>query len=1523
MSRQEIVELLIEANDKNITLFLEGDKLKYTLKSDTVADESFLSRLRENKDDIKAFLAKQTADIVDVQDGSIASFDRQAVERIPLSFSQERLWFIDRLEGSTHYHIPTILKLAPEIQEEGIKYAVNEIVNRHEILRTVYKEDKLGAHQEVMPPAKWPIIVSESSEENLQKSINEITKKPFDLSSDSMLRVGLIKLPSGHKVLILVVHHIAFDGWSQPVFIQELKTFYGKWVSGDTAKLPPLPVQYADYAMWQRTYMQGETLEKTMTFWERQLKGLSPISLKTDYPRPPIQSTKGKTVVFQMPDKYRGALKMFAVKEGLTQFMVLFAAFNVLLSRYTGKTDICIGTPVANRSKEELSSLIGFFVNTLAIRCDLEQDMSFIELVTRVRDTLLEAYDNQEVPFEKIIERLGVARDISRNPLVQMLFVFQEANKVGLSQQQNHGNAPIQIIKQSSDSSKFDLTVSVANDDKGLRLMANYCTDLYKEDTIHKLLKHFSQLIASALDEPETSIRRLNMMSVEEEYLLMKQSAGAERKLDLTGLLDVFAIQAVNHANKTAISFAGQELTYKELDAASDYLAHSLTEAGVKAHDYVVVCQERSPELIVSILAIIKAGGTYVPMDPKHPVSRIKMVVDDLNVKFAIVNDETKNSFDAGQVFFGVNLYPEKINYKASVRDADQLAYIIYTSGSTGTPKGVMIKEKSLLNLVQWHIHQFKNDVNSQSTLVAGVAFDASAWEIWPYLLAGGTIHIIDDNTSLSVDGLIEVFKTKSITHSFLPTALVPDFVKSTQGKTMELKHLLTGGDALPALEIVDLNYTVYNNYGPTENTVVSTSYALDKEDQNQAPSIGQPIDNTYALIFDQYLNILPNGIEGDLYLAGEQLAVGYLNNQELTDSVFIDNPMRWGGNKIYKTGDRAFRDDNGNIFFAGRQDDQVSIRGFRVELGEVQAALQVAPGVDQCLVIVREDKPGDKRIVSYIVAADHYKEEDVRDYLMNRLPRYMIPVSFVNIDRFPLTANGKIDKQQLPVPEISTTADYTPPVSGTEKALVHEWGELLQVAADRIGIDDDFFVLGGHSLLATRLVSQINHSLSVELSVKDVFLNSNVRDLAALIDQLDKKAMLSIAPAKREGLLPLSFAQERLWFIDKLEGTTQYHISSTFALGENINVDGVAHAYRSVINRHEVLRTVYKERDGVPFQNVLQEQEWQLTCRKISGNDELTEHISNFKRTPFDLAVQIPIRGELIQTNKGFVLLIVTHHIASDGWSHPIFEQEMQTFYRQYVNQESTELPALDIQYADYAVWQQSYFKGQLLISKLKFWEQQLHGVEILNLPTDYPRPATISTAGRLIMRSLSIERLSAIKSLSESNGSTVFMTLLSAFQLLLSRYSGQNDVVVGTPVANRGHKEIEPLIGFFVNTLVLRNKIDQEATYEELLKEVRNNTLSAYEHQDVPFEKIVERVEKNRDMSRNPIFQVMFLHQLNNQSFKPDSNEVSLITESKFDITLSIIENPECGLKVGVTYCTDLFLRSSMKEFLGHYIT
>ncbi|MBL6449304.1 amino acid adenylation domain-containing protein [Fulvivirga sp. 29W222] len=1523
MSRKEIVGLLIEANEKNIALFLEGDKLKYTLKNDTVADESFLAQLRSHKEEIKEFLKKQSADIVKPQDNPITPFDRQEVLRIPLSFSQERLWFIDRLEGSSHYHIPTILKLAPGIEEEGVKYAVNELINRHETLRTIYKEDGQGPYQEILPQGSWPCTVSESSEEDLQKHIYNVSKKPFDLSNDCMLRAELIKLPSDHKVLVLVVHHIAFDGWSQPIFIQELKTYYGKWISGDTTGLPPLSVQYADYAMWQRTFMQGDVLENTMLFWEERLKGLSPLSLKTDYPRPPIQSTKGRTVTLPMPDKYRDALRQFSAKEGVTQFMVLFAAFSVLLSRYTGKKDICIGTPVANRSKEELASLIGFFVNTLAIRCNLGEGMSFLQLLAHVKATLLEAYEHQELPFEKIIERLGVSRDISRNPLVQILFVFQEANKGSLSRDQVQESGPIQVISQSSDSSKFDLTMSVVNDEKGLRLSANYCTDLFSEKTMKSLLAHFAQLIISALESPEAPIHRLRMVGETEEHKLMKWSKGPTQELGGAGLLDMFAKQVKKHPDKVAIVSEKESMTYREVDVASDYLAKSLSEAGVKSNDYVVICQSRSLTLIVSILAVTKAGGTYIPLDPNHPSSRIEWVLNDLGANYAVVNDSTTKFFESFDIeLFQTDLRPAPCSYSVALRKPDQLAYVIYTSGSTGRPKGVMIREKSLLNLIHWHKERFGNNEHSHSTVVAGVGFDASAWEIWPYLLTGGTLHIIDDNTTLSVIDLVNVFESKQITHCFLPTALVPDFVKYTKERPMSLKHLLTGGDALPALDVSGLAYALHNNYGPTENTVVSTAHLLTQSDEKQAPAIGRPINNTYAIILDQHMNVVPGGVEGDLYLGGEQLASGYLNNEELTEKAFLDNPLVWGGSKIYKTGDRASWDENGDIFFAGRQDDQISIRGFRVELGEVQAILQMAPGVDQCMVMVREDIPGDKRIAAYVVPTDIYTDNETRDYLMERLPRYMMPAAIVEIDRFPLTENGKIDKSKLPVPKISGAEAYAAPVSITEKALVPIWAELLKVEECNIGIDDDFFVMGGHSLLATRLVSQIVHNLSIELTVKDVFLNPNIRDLAAHIDLLEKKETVGIEPAERDGVLPLSFAQERLWFIDKLEGSTQYHISSTFPLGSKADSDGVAHAYRSVINRHEILRTIYKEQDGVPFQYVLPEQDWKLDKVNLPG-EELSTYMEGFKKRPFDLSMEIPIRGELLETDKGFLLLVVTHHIASDGWSHPIFENEMQEFYQSWVQKKEPELSNLTIQYADYAVWQQSYFKGQLLSAKLQYWEEKLKGLQTLAFPTDLPRPAAISTAGRSILRSLPKERLSEIKSLSEKNGATLFMTMLSAFQLLLSRYSGQDDIVVGTPVANRGHKEIEPLIGFFVNTLVLRNKIDDEVTFVELLQHIKSTTLSAYEHQDVPFEKIVERVEKSRDMSRNPVFQVMFLHQINKQNSVTPDHEVSFVTESKFDITLSIVESPDQGLKVGVTYCTDLFLKETMEQFLGQYIT
>ncbi len=1869
---------------------------------------------------------------------------------IPLSFNQERLWFIDQLEGSAQYHIPAVLRLNGKLNKDALAFAITQIINRHEVLRTVIREAEGQAYQFIQQQNGWQLSSSDGAAykkdpAGLQQYVQQLINRPFDLAKDHMLRAELIGISEQEHVLVVTLHHIASDGWSTSIIINELVELYQSFEEGTIAQLEPLSIQYADFSIWQQEYLKDEILDKKLAYWKQKLEGTTALQLPTDYARSVVQSFNGGFEEFAIDKKLSDDLQALSRQQGVTLFMTLLAAFKVLLFRYTGQTDISVGTAIAGRQQQELERLIGFFVNTLALRSHIDHALPFTELLSQVKTTTLEAFENQEVPFEKVVEAVVKERDMSRSPLFQVMFILQNTPE---KQAIRLGEIVLTEDTFKNNKARFELEFSLIQTQHGLQGSMEYCTDLFNEQTIKRMLGHFVELLRSVVKAPHQIISLLPMLSGQEEQKLLSDFNDTQSPYpDNKGIISLFEDQVKKTPEAIAVAFEEQRLSYQELNQRANQLARFLTARGITANMLVPICIRRSSEMIVGILGILKTGAAFVPVDPDYPADRINYMLTDTGAKIIVSTKESQGKLQQAENLNIVHLdsdWPliseQPANNLPIVVSPNHLAYVIHTSGSTGMPKGVMIEHGAVVNLLT-SISGIVNFTSTHAFLsVTTFSFDICYLEFFVPLINGGKLIIVSREVAIDGFRLAESISFYQPTHLQATPATWQLLLDAGWNNREEIK-ILIGGEAIK--EEIKNALTkigeVYNLYGPTETTIWSVAKKLAP---NEKVLIGKPVANTSIYIVGKLMELVPVGVAGEICIGGAGLARGYLNRTDLTDQKFIDNPFsNVAGSRIYKTGDMGRWLPDGNLECLGRIDDQVKIRGYRIELGEIESVLMQSDLINQAVVLAKEDKENNKRLIGYyvpkwqavkakelelyerqveswkeiyeteyalgeasvdeefdiniwkdsfsgepigetqmqewlqdivnvilsektgnvleigcgtgliyyqlagkvnkyigtdfsnssinhitqriekglrdygptrlMVGAAHeisleedeqvdtiilnsivqyfpgeeymndvmmkcismlnnggrivigdvrdnrllelfkgrlqiqnmvhsvnirefkwaveqavLKEEelcfcpeyfyrlksvypaishveikwkdslsineltlyrytvvihvgapaetvkpdwqnwkapadkqivmdqldgnknliaikdvpnfrlwrerllnkalseksvdtigdllqftgkedegtleveniiriakakgyhihlllnedplkinlamelncsgkaiqkprveteygkdilytniplfndislllqkDLKSLLKQRLPEYMVPSELVALSQLPLTNNGKVDRRFLSLRDekaVANNLNYKAPATGIEQMLASVWQELLGV--DRIGIYDNFFELGGHSLLAMRVISAVKKELGQEIAIKDIFSSPTLAGLANLLET-EKNVVLqpAIEAGPRPEHIPLSFSQERLLFIDQLEGSVHYHLPEVIRLKGKLNVDALSYSLQQIINRHEVLRTVFTRGEGQAYQSIRDKDQWHLSevdgslCKE--DHDGLKEYIKELIKKPFNLSVDYMLRAVLIRLDdKDHILVVTMHHIASDAWSATILVKEVATFYKAYVKGRQANLLPLKIQYADYAIWQRRLLQGEALKQKLGYWKNKLAGVAPLELPVDYSRPLVQNTRGAVerfeIQKSLAVH----LHDLGLKQGATLFMTLLSAFKVLLYRYSRQEDICVGSPIANRTNQESEDLIGFFINTLALRSSVHNDLSFTGLLQQVKQTTLEAYDHQDIPFEKIVEAAVKERDMSRSPLFQVVFVLQNTPEAAAVDLGEVELTGESfipdtaKFELTFSFTERN--GILDGtVEYNTDLYAAGTIRQMIAHF--
>ena len=1461
-----------------------------------------------------------------------------------LSFGQERLWFLSRYEAeSSLYNVPVTLRLRGRLNIEALHASLQEIVARHEVLRTSFPEIDGAAIQNIAVAIDLPMPVVQMVESEMPQFVQQKASLPFDLGTGPVIRACLLELGGEDHVLLVVLHHIACDGWSLGIMLEELNALYGAFSRDAASPLVPLSVQYADFAEWQRQWLQGELLEEQAAYWKTQLAGVEPLDLPTDRAHSVKPTFSGATEKALVPKILAEQLRSLSRQQGVTLFMTLLTGFKILLHRYSGQTDMTVGSPIANRTSPEAETLIGFFVNTLVFRTAVAGDMSVTQLLQQVREVSLQAYAHQDIPFERLVEILDSPRNLGRTPLFQTMFVLQNAPLPTVSWQGLEATAEV----FETGMSKFDLILAVRENAEMLELSLEYRTELFDAQRVQRMLQHYRILLEQMVVSVDRRISEIEMLSETEKQRVLVDWNRTEAKYPLDKCVQhLFEEQVTRTPQAVALVDEGRQLSYEELNRHANQLAHYLAKMAVGPEVRVGVCVGRSSEMVVALMGILKSGAAYVPLDPAYPAERLSFMLQDADALVVLTERRFMAEMaDCAGRLLDLEAAREEIESQSAENpdvkmDPENLAWVIYTSGSTGRSKGTAIRHGSAVALIRWAREVFTEEELSGVLASTSICFDLSTFEMFVPLSLGGTVVMAEN--ALQLASLRNASRVRLL--NTVPSAMA-ELVRMG-AIPAELRTVNLAGEALQR-GLVDAIYEskaagrVCNLYGPTEDTTYST-HAEMRRDGNGAVTIGRPLSNTQAYVLDRYMQLAPVGVNGELYLGGAGQARGYLNRPELTAERFGPNPFsRTGGERLYRTGDLVRYREDGNLEFLGRLDHQVKIRGFRIELGEIETALLAHPAVAQAAVVAREEPPGDKRLVGYVVRRgeeDQLDSATLRSYLRQRLPEYMVPGTLVFLQQMPRTPNGKIDRKALPEPESleETNEASAPSLTPTEELITGVWACLL--GASNIGREDNFFDRGGHSLLVTRLVSRLQQIFHREVDLRSIFEFPVLKDLAAYVDNLANQAQtFALQPIVRVsgmGLLLPSSQQENLWFLDRYSSSgVAYNLPGAVRLKGDLNKEALRLSFQEIVRRHEVLRARFVQVGAKPQLQICEHERFELhelDLRDSTSGMKLEERVSRElaieAASPFFLQEGGLFRARLLRTaEQEHVLLVTIHHIVFDGGSVGVLVHELAALYEAYSKGIPSPLADLDIQYADYAAWQRQMVEVERLTAGLEYWKRQLEGLSLLELPTDHARPAVQSFRGTTEPWKLPAEIYPQLKGLSQEHGVTLFMTLLAGFQILVARYSGQHDISIGSPIDNRSHPQLQALIGFFVNTVVFRADLSGYPQVGEVLRRTRESCLAAYTHQAVPFEKLVDALAPQRDLSRNPLFQVaMVLQNASVKSMELPGIEMSLLppaaTGAKLDLSLVIEESPQ-GLHGFVEYCTDLFEPETIRQMMRHY--
>ena len=1475
------------------------------------------------------------------QDGGVAQGAIHALSRqdeLPQSLAQNRLWITWQLDPqSSAYTIPGGLRLRGELDEDAVRLSFQHLIQRHEALRTRFYERNGQAFQRVDANVAFDLQVIDLSdlpaaerETRAQQIREDEARTQFDLEKGPLLWVTLVRLDDEDHQLLVTLHHIIADGWSLNILIDEFSRLYAAASQGQSLELPALALQYADYGSWQRQWLAEGEGQRQLAYWKNQLGDEHPtLSLATDHPRSAQHICSASRHSVRLSVGLSEAILQTAQANESTPFMLLLAAFQTLLYRYSGQRDICIGVPNANRPRQETQGLIGFFINTMVLRAELDGRLPFNQLLAATRETALGAQAHQDLPFEQLLEAFPQARE---QGLFQVMFNHQQRD---LSALRRLPGMLADELPWHSREAKFDLQLHTEEDRNGrLSLAFDYADEVFEGTTIQRLAEHFINLLHAICEQPQQALGDLRLLQADEQQP-WSQAPCAPAQQWLPELLNQ------QTSDNTALVWQDGSLTFAQLHAQANRLAHYLRDKGVGPDVCVAIAAERSPQLLIGLLAIIKAGGAYVPLDPDYPAERLAYMLKDSGVQLLLTQTavlEKLPSADGVCVIAMDSLHLESWPTQAPGLHlhGDNLAYVIYTSGSTGQPKGVGNTHGALAERLQWM--QATYQLNDTDVLMqkAPISFDVSVWEcFWP-LIAGCRLVLAGPGEHRDPHRIAQLVQEHGVTTlHFVPPLLQLFIDEPLVPECTSLRRLFSGGEALPAelrnrvlaqLPAVQL----HNRYGPTETAINVTHWHCTAEDGERSP-IGRPLGNVICRVLDDHLNLLPAGVPGELCIGGIGLARGYLGRAGLTAERFIADPLGEAGARLYRTGDRVRWNADGVLEYLGRLDQQVKLRGFRVEPEEIEARLLALDGIAQAVVLVRN-----ATLIGYYTASRALDEQDVKAALAAELPEYMVPAQLMRLDAMPLSPSGKLDRRALPEP-VWLTREHIEPETPLQQQIAAIWREVLGLP--QIGLRDDFFALGGHSLLATQIISRTRQACDVELPLRTLFEASELGAFAEQVGLIQasgqRNQQTAIAKVDRSQPVPLSYSQQRMWFLWQMEpDSPAYNVGGMARLRGVLDVGRFEAALQALIMRHETLRTTFPSVDGVAYQKVSPQTGVRMDWQDISALNEtereqrLQQLADHEAHTPFNLETGPLLRACLVKAGEQEHYLVLTlHHIVTEGWAMDIFARELSALYEAFIDERLSPLSPLPVQYLDYSVWQRQWLESGERQRQLDYWTAQL-GTEhpLLELPGDRPRPPVQSHQGELYRFDLSDALAARVRAFNAERGLTLFMTMTATLAVLLYRYSGQTDLRIGAPVANRIRPESEGLIGAFLNTQVLRCQLNGQMNVGELFEQVRHTVIEGQSHQDLPFDHLVEALQPPRSAAYNPLFQVMC--NVQRWEFQQSRQLAGMTVEylandaraTKFDLNLEVTDLDH-RLGCCLTYSTDLFDEPRIARMAEHW--